>query len=182
MSSLRSLESRMPTDWLRLGLPLLTPTTRSIDHWSDPQLATLRQGLLVDFVNLAVYPFVLWSLLMWITRCRRRAGKCCARCFHQGARLALLALPFDLVENLCLIRMSGLTTETPFWMLRLLTVVSLFKLACAFAATCWLVVGLPLAVWECLYPTPNATGESVSLATGGNSLSAESGPIDEFSI
>ena len=156
MAYLRSLERELPTDWLRLGLPLLTHDTRPIDHWSEPQLAVLRHGLLVDGLNLLIYPTVLWSLLMWITRCRRRAGKCCARCFHQGARLALLAMPFDLLENLILFWMSVSSTETPAWLLRSLTVVSLLKLACAFAAFCWLLVGLPLAVWECLVPTPPA--------------------------
>lgn len=154
MGYLRSLESQMPTDWLKLGLPLLAPYYRPIVDWKDSEREVLRQGLLVDGLNLLLYPLVLWSMLMWVTRCRRRSGQCCARCFHQGARLALLAMPFDLLENLCLYRMALPGAEVTGGSLRLLTAVSLLKLACAFVAGCWLLVGLPLALRECVWPTP----------------------------
>lgn len=170
MGYLRSLESQMPTDWLKLGLPLLASNYRPIGDWKDAQREVLRRGLLVDGLNLLLYPVVFWSLLMWVTRCRRRAGKCCARCFHQAARLALLAMPWDLLENLCLYWMALPGTEASWGWLRLLTVVSLLKLACAFVAGCWLLVGLPLALRECLWPTqPPAAPENAP--AGGRATS-----------
>jgi len=177
MGYLRSLESQMPTDWLKLGLPLLAPHDRPIVDWKDSEREVLRHGLLVDGLNLLLYPVVFWSLLMWVTRCRRRSGKCCARCFQQGARLALLAMPFDLLENLCLYRMALPDAEVTGGSLRLLTVVSLLKLACAFVAGCWLLVGLPLALRECVWPIPPtvpledspAGGRATSPGSGGES-------------
>lgn len=181
MGYLRSLESQMPTDWLKLGLPLLAPYYRPIVDWKDSEREVLRQGLLVDGLNLLLYPVVLWSMLMWVTRCRRRSGQCCARCFHQGARLALLAMPFDLLENLVLYWMVHSGTEASVVSLRLLTVVSLFKLACAFVPFCWFLVGWPVALWECVSPTqppasPTAAPSGGHLRSPGNPLEDEGFP------
>jgi hypothetical protein len=181
MGYLRSLERQMPTNWLKLGLPLLAQSYRPLCDWTDSQRQVLSHGLLVDALNLLLYPVVLWSLLMWITRCRRRAGKCCARCFQQAARLALLAMPFDLLENLVLYWMVNSGTEASAVSLRLLTVVSLFKLACAFVPFCWFLVGWPVALWECLSPTqppasPTAAPSGGQVRSPGNPLEDEGFP------
>ena len=140
MGYLLSLERQMPTTWVKLGLPLLAPNTWPIASWNPSAQQNLRWGLLVDDGNLLLYPLVFHSLLTSIARGRQRAGKCCASCFRQASNLALLALPFDLVENLCLHRLID-EPEPSGGLLRLLTLVSLFKLALAFVSLCWLLVG-----------------------------------------
>jgi hypothetical protein len=144
MGFLLSLEKPMGTTWIRLGVPLLDPNPRPLDCWKPSQIAVLKWGLAVDCVNLAVYPLVLWSLLNSIALLRQRRGTCCAPCFRKASWVALLALPFDLAENLCLgvLLMQG--SEPSGGFLRLLTVMSLLKLACAWVSFCWLALGLVL--------------------------------------
>lgn len=164
MAYLRSLESQMPTDWVKLGLPLLAPYTRPIVDWKVSEKAILLRGLLIDDVNLLLYPVVFWSLLKSIALVRRRAAKCCARCFHQASRLALLAMPFDLIENLCLHRLVLGDTEPSGGFVRLLTVISLLKLALAFVAFCWLILGLVLLLAGRVWPgsaDPRSGGATV---------------------
>ncbi|MFN7771087.1 MAG: hypothetical protein ACK5WR_00645 [Planctomycetaceae bacterium] len=151
MGYLLSLERQMPTTWVKLGLPLLAPNTWPIASWNPSAQQNLRWGLLVDDGNLLLYPLVFHSLLTSIARGRQRAGKCCASCFRQASNLALLALPFDLVENLCLHRLID-EPEPSGGLLRLLTLVSLFKLALAFVSLCWLLVGLVLKLQVAIWP------------------------------
>ena len=148
MGFLRSLEKPMGTTWVRLGVPLLDPSLRPLALWNPSQLEVLKWGLAVDFVNVMVYPLVLWSLLNSIAILRKRRGLCCAKCFRQASWMALLALPCDLAENLCLTVLLISDTEPSGRFLRLLTVISLIKLACAWVSFCWLALGLVWMVME----------------------------------
>jgi hypothetical protein len=148
MVFLRSLEKPMGTTWVRLGLPLLDPSLRPLALWNPSQLEVLEWGLAVDLVNVMVYPLVLWSLLNSIAMHRKRRGLSCAKCFRQASWMALLALPCDLAENLCLTVLLVSDTAPSGRFLRFLTVISLIKLACAWVSICWLVLGLVWMVME----------------------------------
>jgi hypothetical protein len=170
MVYLKSLEGQLPTGWVRLGLPLLAPYTRSIADWRPTEKEILHWGLLVDDLNLLLYPVVFWSFLKSIALWRQRAGKCCAPCFRQASHLALLAMPFDWIENVCLHLLVMGETEPSGGLLRLLTVVSLLKLACVWVVGCWLGLGSMMALWSLwgrrVWPASPDSGSGGSTPSG----------------